>query len=64
MAAQYSEIVDYPVYRSMAEAFGPGSTLAKPDAPIWKDWATVIAIGCGVGVWLAMVTAIRASALF
>lgn len=56
------EVTDYHEYRTLAEAFGPGAQLATE--PTWKDWAKVIAIGTTVGVWLYLVAAFRAGALF
>lgn len=56
------EIVDYHEYRTLAEAFGPGAELATQ--PTWKDWGKAIVTGAAVGVWLYLVAAFRAGALF
>jgi hypothetical protein len=55
------EIVDYHEYRTLAEAFGPGSQLATQ--PTWKDWATAIATGIGGGAVMAFVVGCAAGAL-
>ena len=62
MRVESQEIVDYHEYRTLAEAFGPGSQLATQ--PTWKDWAAAIATGIGCGVWLAFVVGCAAGALF
>ena len=54
------EIVDYHEYCTLAEAFGPGSKLAKPT---WKVWAAAIGTGIGAGVVMTFAVACAASAL-
>ncbi|QMV32445.1 hypothetical protein 8G_00051 [Ralstonia phage Hyacinthe] len=64
MRVESPEIVEYKEYRTMADAYGPGATLEKDDQPSWKDWAKAIGIGAAVGVWLYLVAAYRAGAIF
>lgn len=55
------EIVDYPMHRTLAEAFGDGSSLATPEPPATAlDWLAAICVGVGVGVTLYLVAAFAA----
>jgi hypothetical protein len=61
MRVESPEIVDYHEYRSLSEAFGPGSKLYEP--PAWKKWVAAIATGIGAGVVMTFVVACAAGAL-
>ncbi|WP_432734798.1 hypothetical protein [Ralstonia solanacearum] len=61
MSVPTPEIVEYHEYRTLSEAFGPGSQLVT--STTWKDWAAAIATGIGCGAVMAFVVAWAAGAL-